>query len=168
MALRYDLSFAAKELSRVLTEPTQIANTILERCLQYIKQTPHAQLTYNRDEMFQWKPPPTCKKPTDMPNIYNEAVNYNIQDTIKQPDELSSLQTYCHPGPQLILSCQTDIDLGGELESRQSTSGFTLYLSGALVHFRGRTERLVLKSTAAGEYVSTLTFVEATLPANLC
>jgi hypothetical protein len=104
--------------------------------------------------MLLWKPPPTRKKPTDMPNIYNEAVNYNIQDTIKQPDEISSEQTYCHPGPQLILSCQTDIDLGGELESRQSTSGFTLYLSGALVHFRGHTERLVLKSTAAGEYVA--------------
>jgi hypothetical protein len=47
MALRYELSYTAKELSRVLTEPTKEANTILERCIEYIKQTPHAQLTYN-------------------------------------------------------------------------------------------------------------------------
>ncbi len=30
----------------------------------------------------------------------------------------------------------------------------TLYLNSVMVHFRGRTERLVLKSTAAGEYVA--------------
>jgi hypothetical protein len=154
MALRYDLSYTVKELSRVLIEATREANTILERCLQYIKQTPHAQPTYNRQEMMKWKPPPTRKKPTDVKNTYDDVVNYNIQDTIKQPDEISSPQSYCHPGPQLILSCQTDIDLGGELESRQSTSGFTLYLNGVMVNFRGRTERLVLKSTAAGEYVA--------------
>ncbi len=113
MALRYDLSYTVKGLSRVLTEPTREANTILERCLQYIRQTPHAQLTYNREEMMKWKPLPTRKKPTDVKKTYDDVVNYNIQDTIEQPDEISSPQSYCHPRPQLIFSCQTDIDLGG-------------------------------------------------------
>ena len=54
----------------------------------------------------------------------------------------------------MILACQTDIDLGGQIETRQSTSGYILYLCGCIVHWRGHTEKLVLKSTAAGEYVA--------------
>ena len=97
---------------------------------------------------MKWTPPPTRKKPTDVKNTNDEVCNYNLQDNIIQPDKISSPQSYCHLGPQLVLSCQIDIDLGGELESK---SGFTLYLNGLMVHFRGRTERLVLKSTASGE-----------------
>ena len=48
----------------------------------------------------------------------------------------------------------TDIDLAGQIESRQSTSGYLLFVNGVIVHFHGRTERLVLSATAAGEYVA--------------
>ncbi len=32
-------------------------------------------------------------------------------------------------------------------------SGYLLYLNGVLVHWHGRTERLIIQSTAAGEYI---------------
>jgi hypothetical protein len=54
----------------------------------------------------------------------------------------------------LILTCLTDIDLGGQLPTRQSTSGYRLYLNGQLFHWRGRTERIVIAATAAGEYIA--------------
>ena len=44
--------------------------------------------------------------------------------------------------------------MGGQVETRQSTSGYILYLCGSIVHWRGHTEKLVIKSTAAGEYVA--------------
>ena len=52
---------------------------------------------------------------------------------------------------QVVLS---DIDLAVQVETRQSTSGLMVYLNGVLVHWRGRTERLILQTTAAGEYVA--------------
>jgi hypothetical protein len=48
----------------------------------------------------------------------------------------------------------TDIDLAGQVETRQSTSGTMNYLNGVLVHWRGRTERLIVHTTAAGEYIA--------------
>ena len=48
----------------------------------------------------------------------------------------------------------TDIDLAGQIETRQSTSGTMNYLNGVLVHWRGRTERLIVHTTAAGEYIA--------------
>jgi hypothetical protein len=48
----------------------------------------------------------------------------------------------------------TDIDLGGQISTRQSTSGYLLYLNGQLFHWRGRTERLIITATAAGEYIA--------------
>jgi hypothetical protein len=44
-----------------------------------------------------------------------------------------------------------DIDLAGQVETRQSTSGYVIYLNGVLVHYRVATERLIIQSTAAGE-----------------
>ena len=44
MCIRYDIVYATKELSRVLAEPTTMANTILNRTLQYLHQTSHARL----------------------------------------------------------------------------------------------------------------------------
>jgi hypothetical protein len=38
--------------------------------------------------------------------------------------------------------------------TRQSTSGYLLYLNGQLFHWRGRTERLIITATAAGEYIA--------------
>jgi hypothetical protein len=51
-------------------------------------------------------------------------------------------------------TCYTDIDLAGQHETRQSTSGLTMYLNGALIHWHGRTERLIISSIAAGEYIA--------------
>jgi hypothetical protein len=54
-----------------------------------------------------------------------------------------------------MIACQTDSDLAGQVETRQSTSGYLIYINnGALVHYHGRIEQLVLKSTAAAEYVA--------------
>jgi hypothetical protein len=47
MGIRYDVVYATKELSRVLSEPTKIANDMLERALLYIKRTHDAYLTYS-------------------------------------------------------------------------------------------------------------------------
>ncbi len=54
----------------------------------------------------------------------------------------------------MIQTCMTDIDLAGQNETRQSTSGTMNYLNGVLVHWRGRTERLIVHTTAAGEYIA--------------
>jgi hypothetical protein len=48
----------------------------------------------------------------------------------------------------------TDIDLAGQVETRQSTSGTMHYLNGMLIHWRGRTERLIVHTTAAGKYIA--------------
>ncbi len=48
----------------------------------------------------------------------------------------------------------TDIDLAGQIETRQSTSGTMNYLNGILVHWRGRNERLIVHIIAAGEYIA--------------
>ena len=50
--------------------------------------------------------------------------------------------------------CLTDIDLAGQTETRQSTSALMLWVQGALVHWRAHTERIVIQSTAAGEYIA--------------
>jgi hypothetical protein len=56
----------------------------------------------------------------------------------------------------MTITCYTDIDLTGQHETRQSTSGLTMYLNGALIHWHGRTERLIISSTAAGKYIEML------------
>ena len=153
MGTRYDITYTVKELSRVLQEPTKTAKEILERTLTYVTQTPQAYLEFNPAKMTAFTLPPTRKKPQLHVNIYN-VDEYNIQDTIPQHDDSATKQIYTFKGAQLIITCYTDIDLAGQHETRQSISGYMLYLNGALIHWHGRTERLIISSTAAGEYIA--------------
>jgi hypothetical protein len=154
MGLRMDLVFTTKELSRVLCEPTKEANQILARTMQYVEQTQHARLDFKRDNMLNYTPPKTRKKPHDLVNPY-ETDAYCLTDGIINDDDkpIKHGYSYTHDIP-LILTCLTDIDLGGQLPTRQSTSGYLLYLNGQLFHWRGRTERLIITATAAGEYIA--------------
>ena len=49
---------------------------------------------------------------------------------------------------------KTDCDLAGQQETRQTTTSLMVWVSGALVHWRAHTERIIIPSTAAGEYVA--------------
>ena len=122
--------------------------------MQYVEQTQHARLDFKRDNMLNYTPPKTRKKPHDLANPY-ETDAYCLTDGIINDDEkpIKHGYSYTHDIP-LILTCLTDIDLGGQLPTRQSTSGYLLYLNDQLFHWRGRTERLIITATAAGEYIS--------------
>jgi hypothetical protein len=88
MGLRMDLVFTIKELSRVLTEPTQEANQILARTLQYVEQTKHAKLEFKRENMLNYTPPKTRKKPTDLVNPYEtDTYTYCLTDGIINADD---------------------------------------------------------------------------------
>ena len=126
MELRMDLVFTTKELSRVLCEPTKEANQILARTMQYVEQTQHARLDFKRDNMLNYTPPKTRKKPHDLVNPY-ETDAYCLTDGIINDDDkpIKHGYSYTHDIP-LILTCLTDIDLGGQLATRQSTSGYLI------------------------------------------
>ncbi len=143
MGIRYDITYAVKELSRVLQEPTKIAGEILERALQYVTQTKDAFLEFNQDRMCTYSIPPTRQKPLQSPDIYDPNA-YIHHAPIPHHDDVKTPQTYKHKGPPIITVCYTDIDLAGQHETRQSTSGYLLYLNGMLVHWHGRTERLII------------------------
>jgi hypothetical protein len=97
--------------------------------------------------------PKTRKKPTDVATDYD--TDYNTQDGITHVDDRDEdTSQYTHKGEQLTLSCQTDIDLAGQQDTRQSTSAYILYLNGTLFHWRAHTEKLIIKSTASGEYIA--------------
>ena len=49
---------------------------------------------------------------------------------------------------------KTDCDLAGQTETRQTTTSLMAWVCGALVHWRAHTERIIIPSTAAGEYVA--------------
>ncbi len=154
MGLRMDLVFTTKELSRVLTEPTKGENQILARILQHVEHTKHARLKFTRTNMLNYTPPKTRKKPNDLVNLY-ESDAYCLTDGIPNDDEAPTQYGYHYTlTSPLILTCLTDVDLGGQLPTRQSTSGYMLYLNGQLFHWRGRTERLIITATAAGEYIA--------------
>jgi hypothetical protein len=104
--------------------------------------------------MTGFQPPPTRKKPTDNAKEKYEVNEYNMQDGIKHTDDTEKIQEYIYKGEQLTLTCQTDIDLAGQVETRQSTSSLVIYLNGAIVHYRAATERVIIQSTAAGEYIA--------------
>ena len=152
MGIRFDVVYTTKELSRVLTEPTKTANEILDRALVYIKRTKNAYLQYSHDAMITYKPPPTRKKPTDITDTYD--VSYNTTDSITHEDEKETKQEYIHPGPTMEIMVKTDCDLAGQQETRQTTTSLMVWVSGALVHWRAHTERIIIPSTAAGEYVA--------------
>jgi hypothetical protein len=123
MCLRYDLTYTTKELSRVLQQPTKTANEILKRALRYAAQTKDAYLLFNHDAMQSFVPPKTGRKPTDTETSCYETGEYNVEDGIKQPDDQPQKQefTYTGPGEYVTQTCMTDIDLAGQVETRQST-----------------------------------------------
>jgi hypothetical protein len=155
MGIRFDITYAVKELSRVLQEPTQIASEILERTLDYVTQTKEAFLflVYNHDTMIKYTLPATRKITHAQQNIY-DTQDYIHKDDISHHNDKPTTQTYKFQGPNMTTTCYTDIDLAEQHETRQSTSGYLLYLNGGLVHWHGRTERLIIKFTAAGEYIA--------------
>ncbi len=99
-------------------------------------------------------PPKTRKKLTDQRGKEYEVNKYTVNDGITHKDEQRKEQEYVYKGEQLTLSCQTDIDLVGQIETRQSTSSLVVFLNGAVVHYRAATERIIIQSTAAGEYIA--------------
>ena len=103
--------------------------------------------------MENYHPPPTRRKPTDITTEY-DVNDYNTFDGITHTDELTPTQEYTHQGEQITLTCLTDIDLAGQMDTRQSTSSYTMFLNGTLFHWRARTEKLIIKSTASGEYIA--------------
>ncbi len=146
------LNWLTMELSRVLNAPTKIANEIAKRALPYAMRTSTAHLTFSHKTMTGYVPPKTRKKPTDVNQAYE--TDYNLTDGIQHHEEDVTTQEYKHTGEQLILVAQTDIDLAGQPDTRQSTSAYILYLNGTLFHWRAHTEKLIIKNTMAGEYIS--------------
>jgi hypothetical protein len=112
MGIRYDIVYTVKELSRVLQEPTAIAQEILTRTLTYLTQTADAYLEYNHTAMHNFTLPPTCKKPGQQPTHY-EVNDYNPDDSLPHHDDQDTPQTYTYIGKQCIITCYTDIDLAG-------------------------------------------------------
>jgi hypothetical protein len=86
MGIRYDIVYTTKELSRVLNEPTKVANDIVRRALLYVKRTQDAHLRFSHVDMVSFKIPATRKKPTDVKDNY-ETKDYNITDGITQEDD---------------------------------------------------------------------------------
>jgi hypothetical protein len=153
MGLRYDIAFTTKELSRVLDKPTKTANEIVNRALIYSYRTRDAHLRFSSLLMTGYTPLKSRRKPNDAITAY-DVENYNTYDGITHVDDKEPKQGYTHPGDPLILTCLTDIDLAGQPDTRQSTSAYTLYLNGTMFHWRAHTEKLIIKSTASGEYIA--------------
>jgi hypothetical protein len=154
MGVRFDLVYITKELSRVLAEPTKIANELVNRAIAYTIKTRDAHLTFSHTKMTGYQPPPTRKKPTDNAKEKYEVKQYNSTDGIEQEDDKTHKQEYEYKGEPLTLTCQTDIDLAGQVETRQSTSSLVVFLNGTIIHYRAATERVIIQSTAAGEYIA--------------
>ena len=89
--------------------------------------------------MTGYTPPLTRRKPTDSINAY-DVDHFNTYDGIQHVDDQQEEQGYIHHGAPLTLTCLTDIDLAGQPDTRQSTSAYTLYLNGAMFHWRAHTE----------------------------
>jgi hypothetical protein len=102
--------------------------------------------------MIAFKPPPTRKKPTDESDEYD--VSYNTTDSVIHEDENEKQQEYNHSRPTMDVMVKTDCDLAGQTETRQTTTSLMVWVSGALVHRRAHTERIIIPSTATGEYVA--------------
>ncbi len=105
----------------------------------------------------------TCRTTSlQRPDANHLTKRHNVMKPIKIPptdgiahvDDHEPRQEYRYTKSQITQVVSSDIDLTGQVETRQSTSGLMVYLNGVLVHWRGRTERLILQTTAAGEYVA--------------
>jgi hypothetical protein len=114
MGIRYDIVYTTKEISRVLNEPTKVANDIVRRALLYVKRTQDAHLRFSHADLLSSKIPATRKKPTntDVKDNY-ETKDYNITDGITQEDDKINIEEYGYKGPTMHVVCQTDIDLAG-------------------------------------------------------
>jgi hypothetical protein len=130
-----------------------VANDIVRRALLYVKRTKDAHLRFSHAAMMSFTIPPTRKIPTDIKDNY-ETNDYDITDGITHEDDKTNIEEYKHKGPTMHVVCQTDIDLAGQLETRQSTSSLMIRIQGAVVHWRAHTERIVIQSTAAGECIA--------------
>ncbi len=87
MGVRYDLVYITKELSRVLSEPTKIANELVDRAIEYATKTSYAYLSYFYTRMTGYTPPKRRKKPTDQTGKEYEVNEYNVNDGITHKDE---------------------------------------------------------------------------------
>jgi hypothetical protein len=146
--------WSSKELSRILDKPTPTANEIVNRALIYPHRTKKAYLRFSHTLMTNYQPPKTRKKPTDQINEY-EVDQFNTYDGITHTDDNPHKQEYTHNGEQVTLTYLTDIiDLAGQQDTRQSTSSYTLFLNGTLFHWRAHTEKVIIKTTASGEYIA--------------
>ena len=85
--------------------------------------------------------------------MYDLVNKYNIDDGIPQPDDLPTSQDYVYPGHQHTIAVYSDTDLGGQIETRQSTTGIIVEIDGAVVHWQAKTEKLVMNSTTKAEFV---------------
>ena len=64
------------------------------------------------------------------PELYEQMKDYNLDDGVAQPDQQELQQDYVYDGHQMTLVIESDTDLGGQVETRQSTSGVIAYLDG--------------------------------------
>ena len=152
--LRYDINYSTKECSRVADNPTLVADQLMDRLLLYLSQTRDAALTSHRTRMHQYVPPQTRRKPGDIdPELYEQMKDYNLDDGVAQPDQQDVQQDYVYDGHQMTLVIESDTDLGGQIETRQSTSGVIAHLDGHIIHWLAKTERMVFNGTTKAEYV---------------
>jgi hypothetical protein len=110
-------------------------------------------LIFDHKLMTSYTIPPTTKKPSQQTDIYS-VDEYNMADTVPHHDDIEITQEYIYNEHQCIVVFYTDIDLAGQHETRQSTNGYLLFLNGVLIHIHGRTERQIITSTCAGEYIA--------------
>ncbi len=118
----------------------------------YAVRTQDAYLRFSHAHMKGYMPPKTRKKPTDVTTDYE--TDYNAQDGIPHKDEQQTTQDYVYEGDQLTVTAQTDIDLAGQLDTRQSTSSYILSIKDIIFHWRAHTEKVIIRTTAAGEYIA--------------
>jgi hypothetical protein len=79
--------------------------------------------------MSTYTPPPTIKKPADLDaSLYDFVNEHSVDDGIPQVDDEEMTQECLCDGEQITTTCQTNTDLAGQTETRQSTSGFMLCL----------------------------------------
>ena len=95
MGTRFDITYAVKELSRVLQEPTAIAGEILERTLDYVTQTKEAFLQYAPETMLNYQIPATRQIPHAQQDIY-ETQEYIHQDDIPHHERRQTDTTQIH------------------------------------------------------------------------
>ena len=94
--------------------PILDAEYLANRQLQYLSQTAKAKLTYCRDSMLNYIPPPTRRKPADIGKaMYDLVDTYNIDDGIPQPNDNAVEQECVYEDHQVTIAVCSDTDLGG-------------------------------------------------------